>query len=68
MFAMFVRMGREERRGGRKVLKKEKRATEEGTRERERSECFWILGISIKDRMHDLRRGMNHLLVYEIRH
>ena len=56
MFAMFVRMGREERRGGRKVLKKEKRATEERTREREkeRSECFWILGISIKDRIHDL--------------
>ena len=33
---MFVRMGREERRGGRKALKKEKRATEEGTGERER--------------------------------
>ena len=67
MFAMMsVRMGREEGRGGRNG----KGATEEGTREREkeRSECFWILGISIKDRMHDLRRGMNHLLVYEIRH
>ena len=37
MFAMMsVRMGREEGRGGRNVLKKEKRATEEGTRERER--------------------------------
>ena len=36
MFAMFVRIGREERRGGRKALKKEKRATEEGTRKRER--------------------------------
>ena len=33
---MFVRMGKEERRGGRKALKKEKRATEEGTRKRER--------------------------------
>ena len=33
---MFVRMGREERRGGRKVFKKKKRATEEGKRERER--------------------------------
>ena len=38
MFAMFVRMGREERRGGRKVLKKRKgpqKKAQERERERE---------------------------------
>ena len=58
MFAMMsVRMGREEGRGGRNVLKKEKRATEEGTRERERKRdqnAFGSWGSLIKDRMHDL--------------